>query len=929
MSDIKIEFAKILDFYNPDNRQKGFDKLVHQNLKNYFGSSAQVATEFFELSPKWKNPASIFKDAVLKTATNTFSSFNPERPFSYTPRVGSQDLAIKAIIKSAAAGNKKFLLGAKCRFGKTFTSYEAVVALKAKTTLIMTFRPTDTLDAWRSDLNSHQHFAGYHFYAVKDLQSFKNDSGKKVLFLSFQKITQALSRNNSELYEFLKKINFDMLIIDEDQIGAHRQENRLLVSKIAPKFTLVVTGTPELEIISNEFANNFYKFDYIDEQKLKEKYHETGDETLKDYDNMPRLSLYSFNVVNKFANTITEKDGFQLSEFFKVKSDGIFEKVAFIKKLLDYLSLSCEDASIEPDEAFGIFASDRVLNHGLWKLPSIAACKALKSVLNHHFYFKDFYVEVLPESDKSPEKIEKICKKHDRTIWLTVMKNTVGVTVKPWTYTMSLYGSEASSFTTYIQYIFRAGSPGKKEFYSFDFCPSRVLRVVDEFAQAHAASSSSDSYEKALAQVVNYLLVFAYNGSGSWNRLDNSSLFKEMASYTTLRSCRNLLYEEFSLDEFSEELKSVSLSKQEPLISKNESLKKLKKELQKSPTKKSKTPQELDDKKFQEQAFQAFIDIYSWTKYAYGSINNVADLVAKIKSFSQNYQAYFGFSDELVNAMIAVIEGSEKKFGIAIERFKNIPFTFAMEDVPAELTDRMLSKFTEKKDGETICDWSCRGPTLLLRAAVWNPTAKLYARLKEGDLRTKFIVEKELGSHVNIIYGEEMHFDKIIMNPPYDGSLHLKILSEAIKHGTEVVNLSPIRWLQDPLAEYKQGSDWKKFKNIRKKLNALDVVSKSDVFNLFNISNSEEFGIYYITRIGGWKDFEIKNIVKKCYNKVYPNLVKIDYNMKDGYRIRIPIIVNHNHRKGGLNSLGKLLIFKDGLKDNQPWYNFYQKKFME
>ena len=50
-----------------------------------------------------------------------------------------------------------------------------------------------------------------------------------------------------------------------------------------------------------------------------------------------------------------------------------------------------------------------------------------------------------------------------------------------------------------------------------------------------------------------------------------------------------------------------------------------------------------------------------------------------------------------------------------------------------------------------------------------------------------------------------MHFDKIIMNPPYCRNLHLKILREAMKHGDEIVNLSPIRWLQDPLAEYKQG----------------------------------------------------------------------------------------------------------------------------
>ena len=51
-----------------------------------------------------------------------------------------------------------------------------------------------------------------------------------------------------------------------------------------------------------------------------------------------------------------------------------------------------------------------------------------------------------------------------------------------------------------------------------------------------------------------------------------------------------------------------------------------------------------------------------------------------------------------------------------------------------------------------------------------------------------------------------MHFDKIIMNPPYDGNLHLKILSKIISEypEAEVVNLSPIRWLQDHLSEYKK-----------------------------------------------------------------------------------------------------------------------------
>ena len=36
-----------------------------------------------------------------------------------------------------------------------------------------------------------------------------------------------------------------------------------------------------------------------------------------------------------------------------------------------------------------------------------------------------------------------------------------------------------------------------------------------------------------------------------------------------------------------------------------------------------------------------------------------------------------------------------------------------------------------------------------------------------------------------------MRFDKIIMNPPYDRSLHLKILRQVMNKADEVVNLSP------------------------------------------------------------------------------------------------------------------------------------------
>ena len=92
---------------------------------------------------------------------------------------------------------------------------------------------------------------------------------------------------------------------------------------------------------------------------------------------------------------------------------------------------------------------------------------------------------------------------------------------------------------------------------------------------------------------------------------------------------------------------------------------------------------------------------------------------------------------------------------------------------------------------------------------------------------------------------DKMKFDHIIMNPPYCKNLHLKILNEAIHHSDDIVNLSPIRWLQDPLAEYKRNSDFKKFKEIRERIESIDVIDAATSTRLFNIKS-------YSWHIIGW-----------------------------------------------------------------------------
>ena len=168
------------------------------------------------------------------------------------------------------------------------------------------------------------------------------------------------------------------------------------------------------------------------------------------------------------------------------------------------------------------------------------------------------------------------------------------------------------------------------------------------------------------------------------------------------------------------------------------------------------------------------------------------------------------------------------------------------------------------------------------------------------------------------------------MNPPYNRNLHLKILQEVVKYGDEIVNLSPIRWLQDPLAEYKKNSDWKKFENIRKQIENIDVVPMKEAMALFKVDFPMDIGMYHITKDGGFDCSTIANALAKKILLKMPESKQFDKDMKDGWRVKISVACGGKNdgggagRKVGLLSQ-KLIVFKDGMKDGKPWYDFYGK----
>ena len=103
-----------------------------------------------------------------------------------------------------------------------------------------------------------------------------------------------------------------------------------------------------------------------------------------------------------------------------------------------------------------------------------------------------------------------------------------------------------------------------------------------------------------------------------------------------------------------------------------------------------------------------------------------------------------------------------------------------------------------------------------------------------------------------------MKLDYVIMNPPYDGNLHIKIIESVLTRVKQkCVNLSPVRWLQDNLARYKPTSDYLKYEEtVSKKLEDLETLNEDDVERWFKTPIPVKLGIYDFDPNGEYKEYE-------------------------------------------------------------------------
>ena len=466
------------------------------------------------------------------------------------------------------------------RFGKTFAAYKLAQSMKLKRILVLTFKPA-VESAWADDLYHHIDFKGWQFISNKDARDInfsideefeEADKNKPiVVFGSFQDL---LGRNDAggikAKNEFIHSEKWDLVIFDEYHFGAWRENAKNLFEKqdeeaevnfdqeefqrkeaanamdesflpITTKYYLYLSGTPFRALNSGEFIEEqIFNWTYSDEQRAKETWVGKNNP----YKALPRMVLMTYKIPESIREVASqgEFDEFDLNEFFKAEGkgeDAKFKHENEVQKWLDlirgsYLPSSVDDLKLGQDKRPPMPYSDtrllNILTHTLWFLPDVAACDAMKNLIDQrqNTFYHDYKVIVCAGTKAGiglealkPVQAAMANPLNSKTITLSCGKLTTGVTVRPWTGVFMLRNLKSPE--TYFQTAFRVQSPWeikddkgnpqiiKENCYVFDFALDRALKQISSYSSRLDINESDP--EKRVAEFTKFLPVLAYDGS--------------------------------------------------------------------------------------------------------------------------------------------------------------------------------------------------------------------------------------------------------------------------------------------------------------------------------------------------------------------------------------------------------------------------------
>ena len=475
----------------------------------------------------------------------------------YNLRAEQEDAVVQAGDYFNNNENGEFLWNAKPRFGKTLASYDLAKKLNAKKVLIVTNRPA-IANSWFDDFEDF--IDGYHFISEtsslserktisRDQYNDLTDKKPFITFLSLQDLKGSRYFGGShDKLKWIADLEWDLLVIDEAHEGIDTSRTDAAFDIVNRSHTLHLSGTPFKALANNKFPSKaIFNWTYLDEQERKREELREGESG--PHTDLPDLRLYTYRISQMTANEVNDgieideesRDyAFDLNEFFATKNQKFIHEED-VKNFLKNLTNNTKYPFSTPE------LRDQ-LRHTFWYVGNrVESVKALEQLLKQDDIFKDYKIVVaagdgksfdeeeadFKKNEKSFDKVKEAIKYHPKTITLSCGQLTTGVTVKEWSAVLML--TDMKSTPQYMQAAFRAQNPyrffengelkAKKSAYLFDFAPTRVLEMYDEFANGLNPKATNGTITDAerkenIKELLNYFPVISEDVNGRMIELD-------------------------------------------------------------------------------------------------------------------------------------------------------------------------------------------------------------------------------------------------------------------------------------------------------------------------------------------------------------------------------------------------------------------------
>ena len=489
----------------------------------------------------------------------------------------------KAAIKATTEHFKKekgksFLWNAKMRFGKTLSGLQVAKEMDYKSTLIITHRPVVD-KGWKDDFNkifrNKEDLEKYSAIGIDPVYGRRMldekdshgdfytltkgvDEGKNILvfFVSMQylRLSQYVGgkeKNFDPLKKAIMEYDWDFVMVDDAHEGIEAAAGIRVMNKLKKEKTriLSLSGTP-FNLLDKYEEGEIYTWDYVMEQRAKQKWDEEHYGDPNPYAELPRMQILTFTLPKMLRDEAIENNEiFRFHEFFRVwseedkrkiqtliENESDKEKKSHLTSLLNNIKVDnfihegavkrFLDKLVEESESSRYpFSNDTFrehFRHTFWLLPGVKEAAALERMLKAHDVFgiengmfhiinaagdgniEDKNGSALADvEDNIRGNAQKNISKKEYTITLSCGKLTTGVSVPEWTAVLCMKGSENTPAANYMQTIFRVQTHAilegrqKSDCYVFDFAPDRALTAVAETAKM-AVYAQTDSGKKRM-----------------------------------------------------------------------------------------------------------------------------------------------------------------------------------------------------------------------------------------------------------------------------------------------------------------------------------------------------------------------------------------------------------------------------------------------